>query len=71
MRVTPEWLITLKPGEYTVKQLMGISGKKARSSVHEQLKKYGATYQQRKTSTNLWEYVYIWPGYQETHNKKY
>jgi hypothetical protein len=71
MRGTPEWLINLPAGTYTVKQLLEISGRSARSSMHEQMKKYGATYEQRKTTTNLWEYVYIWHGYQIVYNKKY
>lgn len=59
----PSWLLNLAPGEYTMSELMKLTGH-TRANLHKVLMKYGAKVkQEKKLNSNLTYYIYIWEGY--------
>lgn len=65
-RQTPEWILNLKPGVYTSKELEEIS-QTTRDNATRMIKKYGAEalYKQSKINPNSIVAVYVWNGIQQ------
>ena len=58
----PSWLLKLKPGRYTMRELIKLT-KLTRANINRYLKKYGVKVEPHKhIEGNFIYYIYIWQG---------